>query len=102
MGYVPFKFPPLYDIGVKINETYLWDTVCYKPYSTQLANYFVKQHTGEGKGRSDWTSREPEDIFIRLMTWKAPLLQLFFQFPRPPLRVVVESLSIFHLMGAAL
>ena len=33
------------------------------------------------------------------MTWKAPLAQLIFLFPRPPLGASVEIFTILHLMG---
>jgi hypothetical protein len=69
--------------------------------STLLRNDFVKIITGERRGwlKSDWTAYESEDILTRLMVWKAPLFQLLFQFPRPPLGLVIEAFSMVHLMG---
>lgn len=46
-----------------------------------------------------WTSYPRSDIWTRLTTWKFPLLQLVFTFPRPPLSAAIETFVIFHLLG---
>ena len=46
-----------------------------------------------------WKPHAAIDIWQRLTTWKFPLLQLIFIFPRPPLSFTVESFVIFHLVG---
>ena len=40
-----------------------------------------------------------QDIWTRLTTWKFPLAQLAFLFPRPPLTFWTETLVMFHLLG---
>ena len=49
-----------------------------------------------GSGLHIYPARE---IISRLMAWKAPLVQLIFQFPRPPLSTKVQFLVMFHLVG---
>lgn len=46
-----------------------------------------------------WKPYLPRDILTRLMAWKAPLVQLIFQFPRPPLAASVQIFTILHLTG---
>src|SRR5436190_22946547 len=50
-------------------------------------------------GGGSWQLYPTRDILTRLMTWKAPLVQLIFQFPRPPLGASVGFFTIFHLVG---
>lgn len=49
--------------------------------------------------REKWTEYPKVDIWTRMTTWKFPLLQLMFLFPRPPLNNWVQAFVIFHLLG---
>lgn len=46
-----------------------------------------------------WKRYPRSDIWTRLTTWKFPLLQLAFSFPRPPLSFAIESFVVIHLLG---
>ena len=46
-----------------------------------------------------WTPYPGADIWVRLTTWKFPLLQLVGLFPRPPLGFSAEFFVITHLLG---
>ena len=46
-----------------------------------------------------WTPYPGADIWLRLTTWKFPLLQLVGLFPRPPLSFSAECFVIVHLLG---
>lgn len=49
--------------------------------------------------REKWTEYPKVNIWTRMTTWKFPLLQLMFLFPRPPLNNWVQAFVIFHLLG---
>lgn len=46
-----------------------------------------------------WTLYPAADIWVRLTTWKFPLLQLVAVFPRPPLTFGTECFVLLHLLG---
>ena len=46
-----------------------------------------------------WTRYPSADIWLRLTTWKFPLLQLVAIFPKQPLSLKVEAFTIVHLLG---
>src|SRR2546423_8654290 len=46
-----------------------------------------------------WKVYRASDIWLRLTTWKFPLLQLVAISPRPPLGWSVECFSVLHLLG---
>lgn len=46
-----------------------------------------------------WKVYPAADIWVRLTTWKFPLLQLVASSPRPPLGFAVEGFVILHLLG---
>lgn len=48
---------------------------------------------------SIWQKYPAADIWVRLTTWKFPLLQLVASSPRPPLGFAVEAFVILHLLG---
>ena len=48
---------------------------------------------------ASWTPYPGADIWVRLTTWKFPLLQLVGLFPRPPLSFSAECFVITHLLG---
>jgi hypothetical protein len=65
------------------------------PGTPYLTNAACEALVGGG-GMKAYPTR---DILTRLLTWKAPLVQLIFQFPRPPLGASVEFFTILHLVG---
>jgi hypothetical protein len=48
---------------------------------------------------STWQKYPGADIWVRLTTWKFPLLQLIASSPRPPLGFAIESFVVLHLIG---
>jgi hypothetical protein len=48
---------------------------------------------------STWKYCPAGDIWVRLTTWKFPLLQLVASSPRPPPGATVEGFVILHLLG---
>ena len=97
----PFDFTLIYEIAKKINGTCPEDPRLFEPYTLLLRDDFVHWLTdsGSGWGRCDWTGYSTGDILQRFLTWKAPLIQLIFQFPRSPLGLAVEVFTILHLVG---
>jgi len=97
----PFEFPIIYEIAEKINKTCPIDPRLWEPFTEVLKNDFVHQLTCSGSGwaRDDWTAYPPSETLQRFMAWKAPLIQVIFQFPRPPFGFAVEAFTILHVLG---
>lgn len=96
-----FDFTIIYEIAKKINETCPTDPRLFKSFTLLLKNEFVHNITGAGGGlaRHDWTAYPSSETLQRFMAWKAPLIQVIFQFPRPPFGFTVEAFTILHLLG---
>ena len=50
-------------------------------------------------GSNAFTTYRGADIWMRLTTWKFPLLQLVAIFPRQPLSLVSEAFVLVHMLG---
>jgi hypothetical protein len=64
------------------------------PENAALTGKACKAIAGE-----TWQYYPAGDIWVRLTTWKFPLLQLVASSPRPPLGSAVEGFVILHLLG---
>lgn len=96
-----FEFASLWNYTQKIQAACPNDTRLFKGSlrTTFANNASLTQEACVAIAGSGWTAYPPFDIWQRLTTWKFPLLQLIFQFPRPPLAFATESFVIFHLVG---
>ena len=96
-----FDFASLWKYTLSIQAACPSDERLFLPHggdaSTQNAS--LTQAACENIAGSNWTYYPGADIWTRLTTWKFPLLQLVFSFPRPPLSFSVECLVIVHLLG---
>ena len=63
------------------------------------SNLALTQSACDNIAGAQWTEYPGEDIWTRMTTWKFPLLQLVFSFPRPPLSWRVQAFVIVHLLG---
>ena len=50
-------------------------------------------------GSDSFTPYSLSDLYMRIATWKFPLIQLVTLFPRPPLSFGTSALVIAHLLG---
>jgi hypothetical protein len=74
----------------------LWlkDNIPATPQNAALTNQACKAFVG-----GVWQKYPKADVWVRLTTWKFPLLQLVASSPRPPLGFAVEGFVILHLLG---
>lgn len=64
-----------------------------------ISNAALTNEACERFAGKTWAYYPSADIWVRLTTWKFPLLQLVFTSPRPPLGLAVEGFVIAHLLG---
>jgi hypothetical protein len=50
-------------------------------------------------GSSSWTWYTPAIIWLRLTSWKVPLITLVALFPHPPLSKTATAFGVVHLLG---
>ena len=55
--------------------------------------------TGQTNTANSWQRYAGPDIWARIATYKLPLVQLIFQFVRPPLGADVDVFVLTHLIG---
>ena len=99
-----FDFPIIWNYTSSIFAACATDPRLYLPKSTpQLAlaanNISLTQAACIDVADAGWKRYHRSDIWTRLTTWKFPLFQLAFNFPRPPLSFWTEAFVVVHLMG---
>ena len=97
-----FDFNFLWDYTTSIYDSCTNDSRLYTPAKGILAsrgNISLTQQACLGAAGWDWKRHPRADIWTRLTTWKFPLLQLAFLFPRPPLSFATEFFVVVHLLG---
>lgn len=98
---VGFDFDTLWNITQRIQQycptdARLWlkNNIPATPENAALTGEACKAFAGPS-----WKAYPAADIWVRLTTWKFPLLQLVASSPRPPLGFKVEGFVILHLLG---
>ena len=99
-----FDFPIIWNYTSSIFAACATDPRLYLPKSTpQLAlaanNISLTQAACVDVAEAGWRRYYSSDIWTRLTTWKFPLFQLAFNFPRPPLSFWTEVFVVVHLIG---
>jgi hypothetical protein len=94
-----FDFVYLWNVTQQIISHCPNDTRLFAGDQTKLNQAACMSAAGETSSWTSWTRYPPNDIWSRLSNWKFPLLQLVFQFPRPPLGIGTEAFALTHLMG---
>ena len=92
-------FDKLFTVHQYLKKTCLPTSDIFFPGTTLLTDATCHKVSGTTPSIGSWTMYPKEDIWTRIVTWKLPLFQLVAQFPRPPLGLAVESLTIVHLLG---
>ena len=96
-----FEFASLWNYTLNIQKACPEDARLFKGLAgtTFAHNASLTLDACEAIARPTWKAYPAYDVWQRLTTWKFPLLQLVFIFPRPPLSFATESFVIFHLVG---
>jgi hypothetical protein len=98
---IGFEFLSMWNITLRIqrycptdSRLFLNDNRAATEENAALTGLDCKRIAG-----SIWQFYPAADTWVRLTTWKFPLLQLVASSPRPPLGFAVEGLVILHLLG---
>jgi hypothetical protein len=98
---IGFEFVSMWEITQRIQRycptdyrLFLKDNIPATADNAALTGKACKDFAG-----SNWQKYASADIWVRLTTWKFPLLQLVASSPRPPLGFAVEGFVILHLLG---
>ncbi|KAG8525507.1 uncharacterized protein KY384_009151 [Bacidia gigantensis] len=97
-----FDFNTLWNYTSRIYDACASDARLYRavrgnpPSNNSLA---LTQEACVAVAGEGWNRYPSSDIWVRLTTWKFPLFQLAFIFPRPPLDGATETFVVFHLLG---
>ena len=96
-----FELASLWNITKNILQYCATDPRLVQPAGSHptLHNAALTQNACESITNGQWKYYPAADIWTRLVTWKFPLLQLVFQFSRPPLSLRAEFFAIVHLLG---
>jgi hypothetical protein len=96
-----FEFVSMWEITKRIQrycpthpQLFLKDNIAATPENAALTGATCKVIAG-----STWQYYPAAAIWVRLATWKFPLLQLVASSPRPSLSLAVERFVILHLLG---
>lgn len=98
---IGFDFDTMWEITQRIQQycptdsrLFLIDNIPATESNAALTGPACKAFAG-----SIWQFYPAADTWVRLTTWKFPLLQLVASSPRPPLGFAVEGFVILHLLG---
>ena len=96
-----FDFISLWNYTLSIQRACPTDSRLFRAVggTTSPSNASLTQDACVAIAGGSYTVYPAVDIWQRLTTWKFPLVQLVFVFPRPPLSFWAESLVILHLVG---
>lgn len=101
----PCSSPKRLDFGSlwQITENYFKlckaDGAWFSPATVSLATLALSATAAYQIAGRKYTPFPKADVWSRLTTWKFPLIQLIATFPRSPIGILVEVLTVLHLVS---